>query len=156
MNQPTEPERRPLTYSKMSGILEDAEQLAKGAYRTTGEWSFGQILWHLGYSIEGSFIGFSFKAPLLARLVIAPFIKKKTLTQPMKPGFKLGPSAAVMIPSTDVSTEDGLAKLRDAIRRFESASPNQAHPFFGKMTSDEWVLLHLRHAELHLSFVWPA
>lgn len=156
MNLPDDPARRPLTYSKISEVLEDAEQLAKGSYRTTGEWSYGQILWHLGYTFAASFDSFPFKAPLFARLLVAPFIKQKVLTRPMKPGLKLGPYAASMIPPADVSTEDGLAKLRDAIKRFESSSPDQNHPFFGKMTSDEWVLLHLRHAELHLSFVWPA
>ncbi|MFN5799079.1 MAG: DUF1569 domain-containing protein [Planctomyces sp.] len=29
------------------------------------------------------------------------------------------------------------------------------HPGFGRMTHQEWLLLHLRHSEMHLSFAIP-
>jgi hypothetical protein len=29
------------------------------------------------------------------------------------------------------------------------------HPVLGKLTHEEWTQLHLRHAELHLSFAVP-
>lgn len=149
-------ERRELSYHKLSEVLEDAELLAKGEYRTTGNWSFGQIMWHLGATYEASFRGFAFKAPWWARLFVAPFMKNRLLNNPMKSGFQLSDAAAPLIPSDELTTEEGLEKLRAALKLFETESPTQPHPLFGKMTSDEWVQLHLRHAELHLSFVWPA
>lgn len=156
MDTPEQVERRELSYHKLSDVLEDAEQLAKGEYRTTGKWSFGQIMWHLGATYEASFRGFPFKVPWWARTFIAPFVKKGFLTNPMKSGFQLSEKAASLIPSDELTTEEGLEKLKAALKLFETESPTQPHPFFGKMTPDEWVQIHLRHAELHLSFVWPA
>ncbi len=156
MENVEQPERRELSYHRLSDVLEDAEQLAKGEYRTTGTWSFGQILWHLGATYDASFTGFGFMVPFWARLFIAPFVKKGFLTKPMRAGFELGEKAQALVPGPDLTTEDGLEKLRSAIKLFETGEPNQPHPFFGKMTPDEWLQLHLRHAELHMSFVWPA
>jgi hypothetical protein len=33
------------------------------------------------------------------------------------------------------------------------APPTIPHALFGPLTHDEWIAQHLRHAELHLSFL---
>jgi len=45
--------------------------------------------------------------------------------------------------------------LRQSVARTKSERMEAAHPAFGKMNHDEWTKLHLRHAEMHLSFAIP-
>ena len=95
------------------------------------------------------------RAPLPMRL-IARLMKRTMLTKGMRPGFKL-PKAAEekYMAAPDVSTEQGLNELRSAIERLKAESQRHPHPAFGPMTAEEWEQLHLRHAELHLSFFVP-
>ena len=88
--------------------------------------------------------------------LFAPLIKKRLLRGPMSPGFKLPPAAAKeLIPETPISAEPGLNELRSAIERLNCETHRAPSPVFGKMTREEWDQLHLRHAELHLSFFVP-
>ena len=61
------------------------------------------------------------------------------------------------MPPDEVSIGDGVAALRSAIERFKSANDSELQPSmaFGKMTRDEYNQLHMRHAEMHLSFIVP-
>jgi len=146
-------ERRTLHYESLDNFSQDAETLAAGKYETVGSWSYGQILTHLAKTLNASIDGFGFKAPWLVRTLIAPVMKGRFLNKPMPSGFKLPKNAAALIPPDGVTTDEGLAALRKALARFADETPGAAHPFMGKMTPTEWRHLHLRHAELHMSFV---
>lgn len=147
--------RRALRYQSLGEFQADAERLAKGKYHTVGKWSYPQILDHLAKTMTASLDGYGFQAPWFARALIAPFMKNSFLTKTMKAGFNLPKSAARLIPETDISLTAALDKLRHALARFEKEPATGAHPFFGKLASQEWTSLHLRHAELHMSFVVP-
>ena len=147
--------RRTLEFSTLEEVRADIEALAAGSYVTVGKWSFAQILDHLGSSLNASIDGFPFKAGWLVRWLVAPFIKNSILTKPMKPGFALPKKFSSYLPSDDCTMDEALPKVLKAIRRFENEVPIADHPFFGKMASEEWMILHMRHAELHLSFVVP-
>jgi len=72
----------------------------------------------------------------------------------MKPGFKLPAEAEKMsVPAPGEDPAAALGRLRRAIVRLQSDQTRWPHPFFGPMPAAEWNRLHLRHAELHLSFV---
>ena len=151
----TVPSRRTIRYVTLAELLEDVERLAAGGHRTLGNWSFGQILDHLARAMTCAIDGFGFKAPWIARALIAPFIKNSLITKGMKPGFKLPRRAEALLPANEISLEAGLNNLRQAIHRFEREPTRQYHPFLGNLASQEWVSLELRHAELHMSFVVP-
>ena len=51
-----------------------------------------------------------------------------------------------------VTTEDGLIALRRAFCRLQSESTRDLE---GLMTQETFDLYHLRHAEMHLSFIVP-
>jgi hypothetical protein len=53
-----------------------------------------------------------------------------------------------------VSLSAALENLRKAIARCRSETADAEHPFLGKLASQEWNSLYLRHAELHMSFVF--
>jgi hypothetical protein len=104
-------------------------------------------------SLDGTNVG---RAPLPVRIILRLFFKKLILTKGMRPGFKLkGKFAQYMIPDATCSTEQGLADLRAGIERLKREPQRHPHPAFGPLTREEWDRLHLRHAELHLSFFVP-
>lgn len=150
-------ERRRLHYDSLNEVKADAEQLAAGGYETVGNWSYGQILNHLTKHMNYSIDGFPGLAPWPVRFIGSRFMKKKALKGPMKPGFQLPKKAAPLMPDENVPDETAaLEGFTTAIDRFQSETPRAVHPLFGKLTPEEWVQLHQRHAELHMSFVRPA
>lgn len=63
------------------------------------------------------------------------------------------PKSAQAVAFPDVgSAEEAMEQLRKAVARTKTERMEAAHPAFGNMTHDEWVKLHLRHSEMHLSF----
>ena len=148
-------QRRSIEFATLDEVKADIEELAAGSYTTVGNWSFAQILDHLGSALNNSIDGFPFKASFFVRWFVAPMIKNSILTKEMKPGFKLPEKFSSYLPSEDCTMDEALPKVLNAIKRFETETPLADHPFFGKMASEEWMNLHMRHCELHLSFVVP-
>ncbi|MFN5052141.1 MAG: DUF1569 domain-containing protein [Planctomyces sp.] len=146
--------RRELTFHSLQQVLDDVEQLAASpATRTLGNWSLAQLLNHLALTMNGSIDGFSVQAPWFIRL-LAPLFKQSALKK-ISPGIRLPKSAeAVAFPSS-VSLPESLQAFRQAIRRASTEQMRAPHPGFGRMTHQEWLLLHLRHSEMHLSFAIP-
>ncbi len=144
--------RRTVRYSTLSEVVQDAEHLI-GNHHTVGNWSFGQICQHLAKTMTASIDGFGFQAPWFARWLIAPFIKNSLLIKPMRAGFQLPKNATSIIPDSTVAPEEGLRQLKAAVERLSHETPTAPHPFLGKMASEEVMQLHLRHSELHMSFI---
>ena len=147
--------RRTIRFSNFAEILADVEQLAAAtSVHVLGNWSFGQILWHLAKvmngSIDGTTIRWTTPPPL-----IPESIKRRVLSGHMRPGFQLPPDAAKELEPPPTSVTDGLEMFRQALQRQLSETKREPNPFFGPLTLDEWNQLHCRHAELHLSFVVP-
>jgi hypothetical protein len=96
------------------------------------------------------------KVPFIIRL-IAPLMKRRATSGKTLPaGFKIPQNASYMMPRSGCSFEDGLARLRKVLDRLDRGDQmTHASPAFGKMSHDEWMGLHLGHAQLHLGFVHP-
>jgi hypothetical protein len=72
----------------------------------------------------------------------------------MRPGFRNPSQAAVLEPDAAVTLDSAVAYLRqqvDRIRRGEQMT--HAEAFEGLYSHEQWLYAHLRHAELHLSFL---
>ena len=148
--------RRQLSYQSYEDLWSDAEQLAAGDVRTLGNWSFPQILRHLGAALEASIDGVSFRAPWPMRLVGKTFLKSKFLSQTLPPGFTIPKSAQAQFqPSEAATLEEGLAALKRGIQRCQAEAGRAPHPLFDEISREEWDLFNLRHAEMHMSFVVP-
>ncbi len=154
-NSTTDSQRRTLSFATLDEFLQDAEAMAESEYKTIGNWSYGQILGHLASAMNNSIDGFGFQASWFLRKIIAPFLKNSALTKPLKPGIKLPKGAEQYLPDPSLTVEDSLAECRKSVERLATETPKARHPFFGAMASEEWMALHLRHAELHMSFVVP-
>ena len=140
--------RRAVRYQSLDELLADSERLAQCQVRTLGNWSQGQIYEHLARGLDVSIDGTKpLPAPL--RLVLRMLFKKKFLQSAVPAGFK-APSEFNPDP---ISAADGLASLRRAVARQREVTERAPHPGFGNITREEWDLFHLRHAEMHMSFI---
>ena len=119
-----------------------------------GNWSLGQVCKHLAETMNQSIDGFEFQASLPIR-VVARLIKKQYLKRGLSPGFTL-PRRAVRLLPAPTDTQAGVDALRAGVARLKHETRRSKNPVFGPMTVEEWSQLHLRHSELHLSFIVPA
>jgi hypothetical protein len=149
--------RRQLHFESLDEILADVERLAQcKQIRTLGTWSADQVLNHLATAMNKSIDGFTHRPPAVVRFIIRLLFKRRFLTRPMSPGFKLPARAQTELVPPVTSLPEGLDNFRKAIRRLRTEAPRASHPVFGALTAEEWVRLHCRHSELHLSFLVPA
>ena len=147
--------RRKLRFASLEDLSAELDQLAAAPLRQLGNWSLGQICRHLAVAMNGSIDGYGFQAPWAIRLVAPLLLKNRMLNKGMAPGFKLPAYAANTMAPAAVDDATGVSELRAAIARQQRESHREPSPFFGRMTNEEWTKLHLRHAEMHLSFVEP-
>lgn len=126
-----------------------------GTMRATGGWSPGQILEHCGMLMRFSFDGFGgAKAPWIIRVLGSAFFKPRLGRSQMKPGLKLPKSASMLLPRDEVAFDEGMGLIRSQLARIE-AGEKMTHdsPVLGKMTHEQWVLLHLDHCRMHMGFL---
>ena len=143
--------RRDLSFASLQAVLADVEVLvASSSTRTLGNWSLAELLNHLTMTMNNSLDGFQVTAPFYIRM-IAPFFKKSALKK-ITPGIRLPKSAETSAFPPSRSLDESLQEFRKAIQRTTQETMEAAHPAFGRMTHDEWIQLHLRHSEMHLSF----
>jgi len=147
--------RRVLHFTSLDEIVADAEKLAASPdTKMLGNWPLDQLFTHLAMAINGSIDGMPHQAPWFVRLA-APLLKGRVLKRGMTPGFKLPKQVEPRFYPTAASRQAALETLQRAVARSQTERMTADHPAFGKMTHEEWAKLHMRHAELHLSFATP-
>ena len=157
INTKTVEDRREVEYASLEEFLAEAEQLADGEVLMLGNWTYGQLLGHLARALNASIDGFPGSLNVFMRTMAKLFMRKMLLKGPLPSGFKL-PSAAEaeMVPADDITTEEALDQLRAAVARQENETMRVPHLALGKLSVEQWNEAHLRHAEMHMSFVLPA
>lgn len=147
--------RRRLRFADWNEMLLDAERLvASPGARTLGNRPLDQLLTHLAFAVNGSIDGLAERGAWHLRL-IGPLVKKRALRDGFPAGFRAPVKSELRAFPPGRSPLEALEALRAAVRRTETETMSAAHPYLGKLTHDEWLQFHLRHAELHLSFVVP-
>jgi hypothetical protein len=152
--------RRLVSYASLADLTKDLDKLEAahraGTLRRLGNHDAGANFAHLAMGMKGSFDGYPTSAPPWLRL-LGRLMKKRVLGRPFQPGFNLRKDTESLAWDDSVSFEEGLRRLREQIARAgaKDARPTKPHPFFGEMTSADWQVYYLRHAELHLSFLQP-
>ncbi len=160
INTKTVADRRSVHFGTFDDVLHDIEEVTRaaavGGVRPLGNWSPGQNLEHLAKFLACSLDGFDGDPPLGLKLfgrTLRLVMGKKIFVNPVPPGLKLPPDVP-FLPADEVSVEDGAAELKREIERVQNGEAFiPASPFFGKLSREQWIELHLRHAELHMSFV---
>lgn len=151
--------RRVLSLETLAALSAELNRLEAahraGTLRSTGNWTPGENLDHLARAMRPSFDGFDFTVAVPIRLVGSLFMKRRFLREGFPRGFKMGPKmSAAFGPRPGVPFEEGLLALREQLSRIDRGERmTHASPGLGALTHDEWVRLHLRHAELHLAYL---
>ena len=148
-------EHRTLRFASVDDAMAEAERLAASDVRTSGSYSLGQIFEHLARTFE-IVVGERFIPPAsLPMRVMSRILKPLALRKAMT-GYKLPSQAqSVLWPTEDLTTEEGIRRLRETYEKFRSTEPLPKHVFFGNMTRAQHEQLQCRHFECHLGFVHP-
>lgn len=148
--------RRKLRFATIDDALAESECLAAadraGKARCLGNWTLGQIFGHLAVWIEFAYRDIPLQIPFWIRLMMRP-LKRWVVKGKMPAGSRIPNVPGGTLGTKQFSTDDGLKRYREALARLQKETPTKPHPLFGRMTHQQWIGLHLRHAELHLSFV---
>jgi hypothetical protein len=125
--------------------------------RLLGNWSPAQVLWHLGKFLELSIDGFPFcyrRGPQWLLWLLQLVAWRWLIMLAFRPGFTNPREAAALVPDPSISLTFAAAYLRQQIARIRSGEQmTQACSVEGPYSHEEWVYIHLRHAELHLGFL---
>lgn len=147
--------RRTLHFTSLDEVVADAQNLVSSPdTRMLGNWPLDHLLMHLAMAINGSIDGIPGRAPWFIRLA-APLIKGHVLKRGMQAGFRLPKEVEPRFFPSAASKDAALDALCRAAARVKNERMTARHPAFGAMTHEEWMTIHLRHAELHLSFAVP-
>jgi peptidoglycan/xylan/chitin deacetylase (PgdA/CDA1 family) len=154
--------RRQIHLQSPSDLLAEVDRIqasaSVGSVRPSGNWTAAQAFQHLAKFIEYSFDGFPFRYPWPYRVVVW-LIRRVSwswlLKLTFRPGFTNPPVVARAVdPDAAVTLEHAGQSLRRQIRRIlDGERMVQRSPTGEPVSHEQWVEAHLRHAELHLSFL---
>lgn len=152
-------QRRALSFKSMNDLGAELDRIEAahraGTLRTTGNWSAGQILQHVGkfmrYPIDGFPPG---KPPWLLRVLVQMIFKRRaTQGAPPPAGIRLKGRVDYLLPDDSVSFDAGMALLREQMARIARGERfKHPSPLFGDLTHEDWTRMQLGHASLHLGF----
>src|SRR4051812_46136425 len=150
--------RRMLRFESIDEVIAEVDRLAEadraGRLRKLGNWTLGQTLGHLACWAEYSYTGTPMKVPFFIKWILRRR-KRKFLYEPMRAGVRIPGVAGGTLAIDPMSRDEGLESLRRVMERLKAEAPTMPSAIFGPLTHEEWVAMHLRHAELHLGFLVP-
>lgn len=148
--------RRRLKLHTLDQVMGDALMLHRAGYERLGSWTLGRCCDHLAATMDCSIDGFPFRVGPHVRLV-GMLIKRRLLDpdRGFPAGVKFPASARAALEPGALTDEQGLARLQAAIDRLNAEPARAPSPLLGRMTREQWDLLHCNHAALHLSFLVP-
>src|SRR5262245_5520746 len=124
-----------------------------GSPRLEGGWSVSQMLVHCAQSIDYSLKGYPTARSVLVRKIFGPLVLRKFISQgAMSHDLDAAIPGAPALP--DGSLQEGIARLREAMGRFQSHQGEVAPHFaYGKVTREQYEAVHAMHVANHLSAV---
>lgn len=149
-------DHRELHFDSLDQAIAEVERLASGEVKTTGSYTFAQIVNHLATTFDvGSGRKTATGIPFHMRMM-ATLFRGFLLSGPIKPGFKLPSKAQDFFWSTeDLSLDEQVAYFREAAQHFMSLETYPKHPVFGKLGPEKSLQLQCGHCAMHLGFVHP-
>ncbi len=144
--------RRRIDLRTFEAVLEEARSLADKGYEKAGQWSLAQVCRHLAGAIHAQIDGLETKVSLPERLIARFFIKDAIFRSRR---IRAGVAAPQEIDSpADGDEMTAIAELKIAIDRLlKHEGFSHPHPYFGKLTNEQWREYHLIHASHHLGFL---
>ena len=138
----------------LEGSNEIVERINKLSAATPSQWgkmNVTQMLAHCQQPLHVAFGELRIKRGLIGILFSGYLKKKFSGDEPFKKNL---PTARNFIVANPGEFEMEKLKLISLVKRFSSAGPTSLsknlHPFFGKLTADEWDRLSWKHLDHHL------
>lgn len=152
-------ERRDLAFNSLDEILTDVHALPAEGLTATGNWTPAENVEHISRAIGFCTHGYpEGKPPALQRIFATTIFKLfsgKLLTMKLKPGYKFPGGLDYFAPEKGVAWEEAVRRLEQNIADAKTHKMTHDSPVAGHLSHEQWVQLHCRHAELHLSFIHP-
>jgi len=131
-----------------SEIIHRFNQLSPVTPALWGKMNASQMLAHCNAQIRVA-LGDDKLPPSIIGKLFGRFLKKKVLDE--KPYSRNLPTAPSFVVKQTPDFEDAKKKLLESIHKFDNTGiTKEAHPFFGKMTVEEWSRGTWKHLEHHL------
>jgi Protein of unknown function (DUF1569) len=146
--------QRHLQFTDFAQVHAEVDRLHQEGYEKLGQWDLAQVCDHLGYFVEGSLDGFTFRVPWLLKVLFGRLVLRSILKrQRMKAGV---PTPQNPLPPAGGDEAAAVARFKQVIDRLQ-AQQGELHrsPFFGYLTPQQWRNLHLIHCAHHLGFLAP-
>jgi hypothetical protein len=151
-------DRRRLRFDTPAQLLADVDRIAAseraGRLRRTGNWTAGQTLGHLATWINYGYDGYPIKPPWIVKMILRG-MKGRFMRGPMPAGKRIPKVEGGTLGVEPRTLDEGLAGFRAAWQRLQKSAPDKPNIIFGPLRHEEWIAMHLRHAELHLGFLHP-
>jgi Protein of unknown function (DUF1569) len=153
--------RKPIHLRSLQELLAETTRIeayaAAGQVRPLGKWTTAQVFQHLSIFVKGSLDGFSFQYPWHIR-ALSQFVGciswRWLMKVAFRPGFTNPVVAQTVEPQSSVTLADAAEFLRCQLGRVLGGEVmTQRSPTGEKLSHEQWVECHLRHAELHLRFL---
>ena len=149
--------RHPLRFNAIDDLLAEVDRIVAadeaGTLRQSGNWTAGQAFGHIAAWMNYAYDGYPFKVPWFIRLILRSRVRKY-LRDGLPTGVRIPKVKNGTYATQALSTEEGAAQLRQALKRLASDEPaKHDSPAFGKASDEDRIALNLRHAELHLGFL---
>lgn len=150
--------RRKLRFESIDEVLVDVDKIVAaaqaGTLQSIGNWKPGQVLAHVAAWIEYGYVGYPVKTPPWIIRFILKRMLPGMLNGGMRPGVKIPGVSAGTTGQDDQPLDQAAERLKKAFLRLKSGEQcDYDSPAFGAMSHQDRILLNLRHAELHLSFL---
>ncbi|MCC9599414.1 DUF1569 domain-containing protein [Stieleria sp. JC731] len=147
---------RKIHFDRLDDAVAEVERLAIIPVKTSGNFTFPQIVEHLATAFDIS-SGHQTPPPIpfILRL-IGPLLGRIVAHRPMKPGLKLPQNAQDFFWRDEQQLDEAMTTFREAFKRYRAVDKLPRHPIFGNLSRDNNEQLQCRHMELHLGFVHPA
>lgn len=133
-------------------VVERIESLTPESERQWGKLDAPGMLAHCRLALQAALTDRMQKQALIGKL-LAWTVKGKMVGSD-KPFSRNSPTHPKLIQASPEALEAEKAQLIEAVRAFAAKGsdgmPTGPHPFFGKMTPDQWHMLMSKHLDHHL------
>lgn len=151
--------RRKLHFNSIDEVLADVRILADAdreqRLHRLGNWTLAQNVNHLATWVEFSFEGAPMSVPWFVRLPMRMFLRKQFIQGPMPAGRNIPKVPNGTFGAESIALDPALQHFEYEFGRLKKGPPERPHMIFGPLSHEDWISGHLRHADLHLSFLRP-
>ena len=131
-------------------IIDRINRLSPNSESHWGKMNVSEMLYHAQRPINVAFEELRIKRGLIG-ILFGGIVKKQLLGD--KPFKRDSPTAKEFIPTGNHDFENEKKSLITLVQKFEKSQSiitKEDHPFFGKMTPQEWDILMWKHLDHHL------